>query len=284
MKHFKIKQTITDRKESSIELYFKDICRTDLLTPGEELKLTEELKKGSKEAEDKLIVANLRFVVSIAKQYQNKGVPLTDLVQEGSLGLIEGAKKYNPDKGCRFITYTAWWIRQSIIKAISDQCRTVKVPINRSMDMSKIRKMVDKFEQNNERSPSNYEIEEQTGMNEDKINNSLTSTFRSISLETPTYDDTANTLIETIPNVNSESTDSIVVRSDLFYILDNILNKLPNRESDIIRMLFGIGVEKMSSDEIANRFGITAERVRQIQHSVLKKIKDKYSNDLIDLL
>lgn len=284
MKHFKISQNITDRKEPSVELYFRDICRTDLLTQEEELKLAEELKEGSKEAEDKLIVANLRFVVSIAKQYQNKGVPLTDLIQEGSLGLIEGAKKYNPDKGCRFVTYAAWWIRQSIIKAITDQCRIVKVPTNRVVDMSKIKKIASKFEQDNERLPSNYEIEEQTGMNENKINCSFTSTFRTISLETPTYNEEANTLIETIPNTNSEDTDDAAIKSDLFYVLDNILSKLPNRESDILRMLFGIGVEKMSSDEIANRFGITAERVRQIQHSGLKRIKDKYSDILIDLL
>lgn len=284
MKHFKISQNITDRKESSVELYFKDICRTDLLTQEEELKLAKELKEGNKKAEDKLITANLRFVVSIAKQYQNKGVPLTDLIQEGSLGLIESVKKYDPDKGCRFVTYAAWWIRQSIIKAITEQCRIVKVPANKVVDMNKIKKIVNKFEQSNERLPSNYEIEEQTGMNENKINGSFTSTFRTISLEAPIYNEEANTLIETIPNINSEDTDSAIVKSNLFYILNDTLGKLPNRESDILRMLFGIGVEKMSIDEIANRFGITAERVRQIQHSGLKRMKDKYSDILIDLL
>lgn len=284
MKSFKITQSITDRKDASLGIYFKDVSKLSMITPEKEVELTKRIKLGDKAAANELVTANLRFVISVAKQYQNKGLDLVDLIQEGNIGMLEAAYKFDETRGYRFISYAVWWIRQSIMRAISEQCRTVRVPMNQIVNMSKINKMSDKFEQKNGRAPSMEEIEEETNLNRKKINMSLSSTYRSVSLESPLRDEDVSCLLDVLPNDNSESTDTTALKSDLIIEIEHILSKLSYREQDVLRMSFGIGVQAMSNDEIANRFGIGGERIRQIQHSAISHIRNKYKNELSELL
>ena len=284
MKSFKITQSITDRKDASLGIYFKDVSKLSMITPEKEVELTKRIKLGDKAAANELVTANLRFVISVAKQYQNKGLDLVDLIQEGNIGMLEAAYKFDETRGYRFISYAVWWIRQSIMRAISEQCRTVRVPMSQIVNMSKINKMSEKFEQKNGRVPSMEEIEEETNLNRKKINMSLASTYRSVSLESPLRDEDVSCLLDVLPNDNSESTDTTALKSDLILEIERILSKLSYREQDVLRMSFGIGVQAMSNDEIANRFGIGGERIRQIQHSAINHIRNKYKNELSELL
>lgn len=284
MKSFKITQSITDRKDASLGIYFKDVSKLSMITPEKEVELTKRIKLGDKAAANELVTANLRFVISVAKQYQNKGLDLVDLIQEGNIGMLEAAYKFDETRGYRFISYAVWWIRQSIMRAISEQCRTVRVPMSQIVNMSKINKMSEKFEQENDRAPSMEEIEEETNLNRKKINMSLASTYRSVSLESPLRDEDVSCLLDVLPNDNSESTDTTALKSDLIIEIECILSKLSYREQDVLRMSFGIGVQAMSNDEIANRFGIGGERIRQIQHSAINHIRNKYKNELSELL
>ena len=284
MKSFKITQSITDRKDASLGIYFKDVSKLSMITPEKEAELTKRIKLGDKAAANELVTANLRFVISVAKQYQNKGLDLVDLIQEGNIGMLEAAYKFDETRGYRFISYAVWWIRQSIMRAISEQCRTVRVPMSQIVNMSKINKMSEKFEQKNGRVPSMEEIEEETNLDRKKINMSLASTYRSVSLESPLRDEDVSCLLDVLPNDNSESTDTTALKSDLIIEIERVLSKLSYREQDVLRMSFGIGVQAMSNDEIANRFGIGGERVRQIQHSAINHIRSKYKNELSELL
>lgn len=284
MKSFKITQSITDRKDASLGIYFKDVSKLSMITPEKEAELTKRIKLGDKAAANELVTANLRFVISVAKQYQNKGLDLVDLIQEGNIGMLEAAYKFDETRGYRFISYAVWWIRQSIMRAISEQCRTVRVPMSQIVNMSKINKMSEKFEQKNGRVPSMEEIEKETNLNRKKINMSLASTYRSVSLESPLRDEDVSCLLDVLPNDNSESTDTTALKSDLIIEIERVLSKLSYREQDVLRMSFGIGVQAMSNDEIANRFGIGGERVRQIQHSAINHIRSKYKNELSELL
>ncbi len=284
MKSFKITQAITDRKDASLGIYFKDVSKLSMISPEKEIELTKRIKLGDRAAASELVTANLRFVISVAKKYQNKGLDLVDLIQEGNIGMLKAAYKFDETKGYRFISYAVWWIRQAIMRAISEQCRTVRVPMSQIVNMSKINKMSEKFEQKNGRVPSMEEIEEETSLDRKKINMSLASTYRSVSLESPLRDEDVSCLLDVLPNNNSESADSTTLKSDLVIGIEHILSKLSYREQDILRMSFGIGVQAMSNDEIANRFGIGSERVRQIQNKTIKYIKNKYKNELSELV
>ena len=284
MRQLKITKSITNRELASLDKYLQDIGREELITPEEEVLLAQQIRAGDQQALEKLAKANLRFVVSVAKQYQNKGLDLVDLIQEGNIGMLEAAYKFDETRGYRFISYAVWWIRQSIMRAISEQCRTVRVPMSQIVNMSKINKMSEKFEQKNGRAPSMEEIEEETNLNRKKINMSLASTYRSVSLESPLRDEDVSCLLDVLPNDNSESTDTTALKSDLIIEIERILSKLSYREQDVLRMSFGIGVQAMSNDEIANRFGIGGERIRQIQHSAISHIRNKYKNELSELL
>lgn len=284
MKSFKITQSITDRQDASLGLYFKDVSKLSLLSPEEEIKLTKKVKEGDEKAKNKLIESNLRFVISVAKQYQGKGLPLVDLIQEGSLGMIEAATKFNPDKGFRFISYAVWWIRQSIMKAISEQCRTIRVPMSQVVYINKINKATERFEQLNGRKPSLEELEKETKIEASKINSTMASAGRAVSLESPLKDEEVSCLLDIIPDEGATPADSDATRNDLSNGIEAILAKLSYRDSDILRMSFGIGMQPMPNDEIANRFGIGTERVRQIQHSAINFIRKNYINDLKELL
>ena len=284
MKNIEITQSITNRQDASLGMYFRDVSKQSLIDSKEEIKLAERIKKGDQKAIDKLVKANLRFVISVAKQYQNKGLSLVDLIQEGNIGLIEGAKRYDETKGFKFISYAVWWIRQAIIKAISSQCRTVRIPMNQVAYMNKINKTTEKFEQENERKPSIDELELQTGISADKIALNMSSINRTLSLDTAFKDEESGCLLDIIPNQNSPEADNLVIDESISKEVEEVLSNLSYREGDILRMIFGIRVTPMTMEEIASRFGIGAERVRQIQHEALKKIKNNYSDTLKGLL
>lgn len=284
MKSFKITQSITDRQDASLGLYFKDVSKQPRITPEEEIALAKQVRAGDKTAIDKLVKANLRFVISVAKQYQNKGLTLVDLIQEGNIGLIEAAKRYDETRGFKFISYAVWWIRQSIIHAISDQCRTIRIPMNQVVYINKINKASEKFEQENGRKPSVEELEKETNLDSNKIILALASSNKATSLDTPFKDEDAGCLLDTIPNENASETDAYSARNDLSDSIEFVLSKLPFRERDILRMSFGIGMCAMQNEEIAGRFGIGCERVRQIQKEALNKLKIEYSNVLRELL
>ena len=284
MKSFKITQSITDRQDASLGLYFKDVSKQPMISPEEEIRLTKEIKKGNDKAVQKLAAANLRFVISVAKQYQGKGIPLVDLIQEGNLGLLEAARKFDETRGFRFISYAVWWIRQAIMKAISEQCRTIKVPMNQVVYINKINKVAEKFEQLNGRKPSVEELEEETEIEASKISSAMLSNGRTVSLESPLKDEDVTCLLDIVPDEGAPPADSTATKNDLSDGIETILAKLSYRDSDILRMTFGIGMRPMPNDEIANRFGIGIERVRQIQHSAINFIRKNYINDLKELL
>ena len=284
MRSFKISQSITDRQDASLNSYFKDVSRQPMISQEEEIELTKKIKEGNEAAVKKLVEANLRFVISVAKQYQNKGLALVDLIQEGNIGLIEAARKFDETRGFRFISYAVWWIRQAIIKALSDQCRTIRVPANQIVCMNKINKAIEQFEQQHGRKPSIGELEELTDIDHDTICLTMSAMNRSVSLESPIRDEDASCLLDIIPNDGAVSTDAEVAKNDLSKEIERILSKLSYRDRDILRMSFGIGMNPMTNEEIARRFGIGSERVRQIQHSAINYLRAKYINDLKELL
>ena len=284
MKSFKITQSITDRQDASLGIFFKEVSKLPMIDINKEIELSRRVKKGDMKAADELVKANLRFVISVAKQYQNKGLPLVDLIQEGCIGVIEASRRYDESKGFRFISYAVWWIRQAIMHAISDQCRTVRVPMSQVVYMNKISKATEKFEQEYGRKPLPEEIESETNLTSDKISFTLSSSSRSISLESPFKDEEAGCLLDVIPNSNSEDTDKTLIQDSISQELEDVLDKLSFRERDILRMSFGLGMMPMQNEEIASRFGIGCERVRQIQHEAIDKIKSNYSYLLKDLL
>ena len=284
MKSFKITQSITDRQDASLGIFFKEVSKLPMIDINKEIELSRRVKKGDMKAADELVKANLRFVISVAKQYQNKGLPLVDLIQEGCIGVIEASRRYDESKGFRFISYAVWWIRQAIIHAISDQCRTVRVPMSQVVYMNKISKATEKFEQEYGRKPLPEEIESETNLTSDKISFTLSSSSRSISLETPFNSEEAGCLLDVIPNSNSDDTDKTLIQDSVSQELEDVLDKLSFRERDILRMSFGLGMMPMQNEEIASRFGIGCERVRQIQHEAIDKIKSNYSYLLKDLL
>lgn len=283
MKSFKITQSITDRQDASLGMYFKDVSKQPMIDMNEEIELAYRIKEGDKRALDKLINANLRFVISVAKQYQNKGIPLVDLIQAGNLGICEAAKRWDT-RGFKFISYAVWWIRQSIIQAISSECRTVRVPMNQIVYMNKISKTTEKFEQENERKPSVEELESETGISAEKIALNMSSISKTLSLDTPFKDEEAGCLLDIMPNENSPEADGIVMQDAISKELESVLSSLSNRDGDILRMIFGLGMSPMTFEEIGVRFGIGSERVRQIQHEAISKIRSNYKENLRGLL
>lgn len=284
MKSFKITQSVTDRQDASLGMYMKDISKEPLISLEEEVELAQRIKQGDRLAADKLICANLRFVISVAKQYQNKGLPLVDLIQAGNEGLIEASTRWDETRGFKFISYAVWWIRQAIMYAISDQCRTIRVPMNQIVYMNKISKAIEKLEQEHNRKPSVEEIETETNLTSDRISFTLSSSNKSVSLETPFNDEDAGCLLDVIPNSNSDNADKTLIQDSVSQELEDVLNKLSFRERDVLKMSFGLGMPIMQNEEIASRFGISSERVRQIQHEAIEKIRLNYSDVLRGLL
>ena len=273
MKNLTIKQSITNRDRDSVNLYLKDISHTKLLKPEQELDLAKEAKEGDRKARDKLITSNTRFVVSVAKQYQGQGLDLEDLISEGNIGLCRAAEKFDPDRGVKFISYAVWWIRQAILQALSEKTRTIRLPLNQVAALNKVKKATAEFIAKNEREPSLKELEDLTGIEENKITAILNMASHMISVDTPFNDEEDGTLIDIIPNNNSPKADASLIKESKEYDIKKALEPLGPRAHDIIRMYFGLGTREMTLDEIANKFGVTSERVRQIKEKSLSIIK-----------
>ena len=283
MQAFKISKSITDRSIESIGLYFKDVSKSKILSKEEEAKLYSEIKKGNKKAIEKLITANLRFVISVAKKYQGNGLSLVDLIQEGNVGLIKAAELFDPDRGIKFISYAVWWIRQSIMKALSDQSRTIRLPLNQISCLSKVNKISEKFEQAHDRKPSVNELEDIINIPANKLNMSMALTGSTVSLDNRIKEHSESTLVDIIPD-SCKPSDYDTGKNDLPRTIRAILDTLSNRDSDIIKMAFGIDMFPMPLTEVASKFGIGYERARQLQQAALKKIKEKYYKPLQELL
>ncbi len=281
MRQLKISKSITNRESESLEKYLQEIGREDLLTAEEEVELAQRIKKGDREALEKLTKANLRFVVSVAKQYQNQGLSLPDLINEGNLGLIKAAEKFDETRGFKFISYAVWWIRQSIHQAIAEQSRIVRLPQNQVGSVSKINRALNKFEQENERRPNVSEIAEKTDLSEDKVEVALKSNTRHVSVDAPFSDSDDNSLLDVLVNDDAPMADRSLVIESLRDEIAAALNILNDREQKIIKSFYGIGCQEMTLEEIGHATGLTRERVRQIKEKAIRKLRNSTSNKLL---
>ncbi len=281
MRQLKISKSITNRESESLEKYLQEIGREDLLTAEEEVELAQRIKKGDREALEKLTKANLRFVVSVAKQYQNQGLSLPDLINEGNLGLIKAAEKFDETRGFKFISYAVWWIRQSIHQAIAEQSRIVRLPQNQVGSVSKINRALNKFEQENERRPNVSEIAEKTDLSEDKVEVALKSNTRHVSVDAPFSDSDENSLLDVLVNDDAPMADRSLVIESLRDEIAAALNILNDREQKIIKSFYGIGCQEMTLEEIGHATGLTRERVRQIKEKAIRKLRNSTSNKLL---
>jgi RNA polymerase primary sigma factor len=280
---FSITQRFTDR--TNIKLYLKDINKIPLLTPEGELNLfkslsVEEDPKIKQKIIDKIVSANLRFVVSVAKQYQNQGLSLEDLISEGNVGLINSIDHFDYTKGFRFISYAVWWIRQNINRAVLDKSTTIRYSANHSVLMSKINKLSRKYMQEFERQPSLEELSKELNIPEEKLSKSYSYSVKCVSIDTPLIED-GGSLVDIIPNTNSTPADSLISQEYKNSELHLVLNTLSEREHDIILMYYGIGMQELTMSDIATRFNCTGERIGQIKNEALKKLQ-KYKNILLN--
>ena len=257
-----------------LDKYLQDIGREPMLSPDEEVELARRIRKGDRNALDRLVRANLRFVVSVAKQYQNQGLALPDLINEGNLGLIKAAEKFDETRGFKFISYAVWWIRQSILQALAEQSRIVRLPLNQVGSLNKIQRAIADFEQENQRRPSPQEIADQLDIPIEKVKESYRMSGRSVSMDTPLGDSEDNTLLDVMSDTDSAPTDALLNHESLALELKRALQNLPDRERDIVESCFGIGREELSLEEIGLRFGLTRERVRQIKEKALRHMKN----------
>lgn len=281
MRQLKITPSITHRESASLEKYLQEIGHEDLLTVDEEVELAQRIRKGDRKAREKLIKANLRFVVSVAKQYQNQGLSLSDLINEGNEGLIKAAEKFDETRGFKFISYAVWWIRQSILQAIAEQSRIVRLPLNQVGSVNKINRVLNRFEQENERRPSIDEIAEKIDLPEDKIEDAIKITGRHVSIDAPFAEGEENSFLDILQNDDSPSADNILVKESLHNEITRVLATLNNRERQIIEAFFGINQPEMTLEEIGNKFGLTRERVRQIKEKAIRRLRHSTKNKLL---
>ena len=277
MRELKITPSITDRS-GSINKYLQEVGREELITIDEEIELAQRIHNGDKKALNKLICANLRFVVSVAKQYQNQGLSLSDLINEGNIGLIKAATKFDETRGFKFISYAVWWIRQSILQALAENAREVRLPLNQVGSLNRINNAITKFEQKNQRRPSAEELAQILDMPMEKITSILNVSGRTISVDTPISDGEDKCIADTLINENAPSTDHSLFQESLSKEVDRALNQLSPRERDIVKMSFGIGCHDQSLEEIGYKIGLTRERVRQIKEGAIKKLKGQQNN------
>lgn len=281
MRQLKITKSITNRESEALEKYLAEIGKEELLTADEEVELAQRIRKGDRKALDRLTKANLRFVVSVAKQYQNQGLSLPDLINEGNLGLIKAAEKFDETRGFKFISYAVWWIRQSILQAIAEQSRIVRLPLNQVGSMNKINRMLSKFEQENERRPSVEEISEHIDLPEEKIDEAMMATTRQVSVDAPFVDGEDNSLLDILVNDDSPMADKQLVAESLRSEIANALLMLNERERNIIMAFYGIGQPEMTLEEIGNKYGLTRERVRQIKEKAIRRLRGNTKNNIL---
>ena len=281
MRQLKITKSITNRESASLDTYLQEIGREDLITVEEEVELAQRIKQGDHAALEKLTRANLRFVVSVAKQYQNQGLSLPDLINEGNLGLIKAAEKFDETRGFKFISYAVWWIRQSILQALAEQSRIVRLPLNQVGSLNKIGKALSKFEQENERKPSPEELAEELDIPVDKISDTLKVSGRHISVDAPFVEGEDNSLLDVLVNDDSPIADRSLIDESLSKEIERALQLLQPREREIIKMVFGIGCQEMTLEEIGDKFGLTRERVRQIKEKAIRHLRQKAQSQLL---
>ena len=272
MRQLKITKSITNRESASLDKYLQQI---------EEVELAQRIRKGDRVALEKLTRANLRFVVSVAKQYQNQGLSLPDLINEGNLGLIKAAEKFDETRGFKFISYAVWWIRQSILQALAEQSRIVRLPLNQVGSLNKISKAFSKFEQENERRPSPEELADELEIPVDKISDTLKVSGRHISVDAPFVEGEDNSLLDVLVNDDSPMADRSLVNESLSREIDRALSTLTEREKDIIQMFFGINTQEMTLEEIGDKFGLTRERVRQIKEKAIRRLRQNSRSKLL---
>lgn len=281
MRQLKITKSITNRNSDSLEKYLHDIGKEELISPEEEVELAKRIKMGDQEALEKLTKANLRFVVSVAKQYQHQGLSLPDLINEGNLGLIKAAKKFDETKGFKFISYAVWWIRQCILQALAEQSRIVRLPLNKIGALNKINKAFSQLEQQHEREPSPDEVATMLELPEEKVSTTLELSGRHLSVDAPFQDGEDNSLLDVLPSSDTPTTDNKLLEESLMVEIERTLNTLPDKESSVIRAFYGIGTKPLSLEEIGQTIGISRERTRQIKEKAIKHLRQKTKNKLL---
>ena len=281
MRQLKITKSITNRESASLDKYLQEIGKEELITVEEEVELAQRIRKGDQEALEKLTKANLRFVVSVAKQYQNQGLSLPDLINEGNLGLIKAAEKFDETRGFKFISYAVWWIRQSILQALAEQSRIVRLPLNQVGSLNKINKAFARFEQENERAPSPEELAAKLELPREKVSDTLRVAGRHISVDAPFADGEDNSLLDVLVNHDSPNADRGLINESLATEVERALDHLSERERDIIRYFFGIGCSEMTLEEIGEKFDLTRERVRQIKEKAIRRLRSHPKSKLL---
>ena len=281
MRQLKISKSITNRESASLDKYLQEIGHEELLTTDEEVELAQRIRKGDKRALERLTKANLRFVVSVAKQYQNQGLSLPDLINEGNVGLIKAAEKFDETRGFKFISYAVWWIRQSILQAIAEQSRLVRLPLNQVGSVNKIARELNRFEQEHERKPSVDEIAERVDLPEDKIADAMKANSRHVSMDAPIADGEDSSMIDFLSG-DSSNTDRELALESLKAEVSRILKLLSDKEQKVLRAFFGIdGSPEMTLDEIGEKYNLTRERVRQIKEKALRRLRHNTKNKLL---
>lgn len=281
MRQLKITNSITTRDSASLEIYLQEIGHERLISTEEEEDLARRIKNGDKEALERLTKANLRFVVSVAKQYQNQGLSLLDLINEGNMGLIRAAEKFDETRGFKFISYAVWWIRQSIQQAIADQSRLIRLPVNQVGSANKMKRFVNKFEQENERMPNLCELMDEMDLPENKLKEVMSVGCKQISMDAPMANEDGSNLLEILPNTDTPNTDNLLVQESLQEEIGRSLEALDERERNILKAFYGIGQPEMTLEEIGEKYGLTRERVRQLKEKAIRRLRhDAHSKRL----
>lgn len=282
MRQLKITKSITNRESRSLDKYLQEIGKEELINAEEEVELARRIKQGDQMALEKLTRANLRFVVSVAKQYQNQGLSLPDLINEGNLGLIKAAQRFDETRGFKFISYAVWWIRQSILQAIAEHSRIVRLPLNQVGSLNKLNKAFSKLEQQFEREPTEEELAQQLDLAEDKVKDSIQISGRHISMDAPLVSGEESTLYDVMVNSDSPKADRDLLKESLQMEIERTLDTLSEREKEIIKLYFGIGMNHgLTIDEIGEKFDLTRERVRQIKEKALKRLRQSTRSRLL---
>lgn len=282
MRQLKISKSITNRESQSLEKYLQEIGKLDLITPEEEVKLAIKIKQGCQASLERLTKANLRFVVSVAKQYQNQGLTLPDLINEGNLGLIKAAQRFDETRGFKFISYAVWWIRQSILQALAEQSRIVRLPLNKVGLTNRISKAFSLLEQEFEREPTAEELATLLEIDIEEVSATLGMNARHVSMDQPLSDGEGSTLIDVMINPNAISTDNELAKASLRTEIDRSLSTLTQRQKEVIRFFFGLGVDHaLSLEDIGERFNLTRERVRQIKDKAITKLRGTGKSSLL---
>ena len=281
MRQLKITKSITNRESAALEKYLQEISKETMISAEEEVELAQRIKKGDQKALERLTKANLRFVVSVAKQYQNQGLSLPDLINEGNLGLLKAAERFDETRGFKFISYAVWWIRQSILQAISEQSRIVRLPLNQVGSVNKINREINRFEQLNERRPSVDEIAEKVDLPQDKIDEAMNINGHQISVDAPFVEGEDNSLLDVMANTDAPMADNLLVAESLKSEIQTALNALNERERNVVEASYGINQPELTLEEIGSKFGLTRERVRQIKEKAIRKLRNSKTNKFL---